>query len=321
MTFVTVLAAGFRIADRHKRLIAALWLAPLLPALLLTALAAANVLPALGPSLYAERILWGDWFVVWSEFRSSPLDALQPILGPGIALMALLSLGLQLLLAAGVVEVLVERRTEHPFVLGLRMNLLRFARTLALLVLGTLAAGGIAAAVVRGFFKLAEAQADGRLDLVGVAAGVLVFFALWAPQMLAADLSRIAAARHDQRAMTLGYLRGLGAVLRRPGLFVPLAAVIVLLPLALNLGYLLLRSPWTPASGVALLGLVLVQQTLMGLRAALELGFWGAGVAAFRELGEPELCRPLRPRARVAPAVEVAAEAVGGEPAAWSPEI
>jgi len=319
MRFVTVLAAGFGIADRHRRLIAVLWLVPLVPAVLLTALAAANVLPALGRSLYAQRILWGDWFVVWSEFRSSPLDALEPILGPGIALMALLSLGLQLVLAAGIVGVLLERRTEHPFVLGLRANLVSFARTLALLLAGTLVAAAVAAAVVRGFFKLAEAQADGRLDLVGIAAGALVFFMLWAPQMLAADLSRIAAARHDQRAMTRGYLRGLGAVLRRPGLFLPLAAAFMLLPLAVNLGYLLLRSPWTPENAAALLGLVLVQQVVMALRAALELGFWGAGVAAFRELGEPELCRPRPPRARVAPAS--AAAAVGGEPAAWSPEI
>jgi len=321
MKFVKVLAAGFGIADRHRRLIAVLWLAPLVPAVLLTALAAANVLPALGPSLYAQRILWGDWFVVWSEFRSSPLDALAPILGPGIALMALLSLGLQLLLAAGIVEVVLERRREHPFVLGLRANLPSFARTLALLLLGTLVAGAAAAAVVRGFFKLAEAQADGRLDLVGVTAGALVFFVLWAPQMLAADLSRIAAARHDQRAMARGYLRGLGAVIRRPGLFLPLAAAFVLLPLALNLGYLLLRSPWTPGNAAALLGLVLVQQVVMVLRAALELGFWGAGVAAFRELGEPELCRPRPARVRAAPATGPPAAAAGGDPVAWSPEI
>ncbi len=205
--------------------------------------------------------------------------------------------------------------------LGLRANLLSFARTLALLLAGTLVAGAAAAAVVRGFFKLAEAQADGRLDLVGVAAGALVFFVLWAPQMLAADLSRIAAARHDQRAMTRGYLRGLGAVIRRPGLFLPLAAAFVLLPLALNLGYLLLRSPWTPANAAALVGLVLVQQVVMVLRAALELGFWGAGVAAFRELGEPELCRPRPARARVATTAGGASGAVGGEPEAWSPEI
>ena len=41
-----------------------------------------------------------------------------------------------------------------------------------------------------------------------VTAGVL-FFILWAPLDLAADLSRISAARHDDRSMVRGFFRAL----------------------------------------------------------------------------------------------------------------
>jgi hypothetical protein len=292
MQFLSCLRGGFRIAARHKRLILVLWAAPLLPAVVLAAMAAANLGPALGPSLFADGVLDGGWFVVWSEFRSSPLDALEPILGAGVAVMVLLSLALQVVLSAGVVEVLIERRDRHPFVMGVRSNFLRFARTTLLLAVGTALAAAAASVVVRGFFKVAEAQADGRLDLVGVASAGLVFLALWLPQRVAADLSRIAAARHDQRSMTRGYLRALAAVLRRPGLFAPLTASFVLLPVALHLGYFLLRSPWTPASAAAIALLLVAQQVVMVLRAVLRLGFWGAEVAAFQRLGEPQLSRP-----------------------------
>jgi hypothetical protein len=308
MQFLSCLREGFRIAARHKRLVLVLWLAPLLPAVVLAAMVAGNLGPALGPSLFADGVLDGGWFVVWSEFRSSPLDALGPILGNGVAVMVLLGLALQVVLSAGVVEVVLERRERHPFVMGVRSNLFRFARTTLLLTLGTALAAAAASAVARGFFDLAEARADGRLDLVGVAAAGLVFLALWLPQRAAADLSRIAAARHDQRSMTRGYLRALAAVLRRPGLFGPLTASFVLLPVVLHLGYFLLRSPWTPATAAAIALLLVAQQVVMVLRALFRLGFWGAEVAAFQRLGEPQLSRPRpeRETAQRAAAVEPA---------------
>lgn len=302
MQFLSCLGEGFRIAARHKRLVLVLWAAPLLPAVVLAVMVAANLGPALGPSLFADGVLEGGWFVVWSEFRSSPLDALEPILGAGVAAMVLLGLALQVVLSAGVVEVVLERRERHPFVMGVRSNVLRFARTTLLLAVGTLLAAAAAAAVARGSFKLAEAQADGRVDLVGAAFAGLVFLALWLPQRAAADLSRIAAAHHDQRSMTRGYLRALGAVLRRPGLFGPLTASFVVLPAALHLGYFVLRSPWTPATAAAIAVLLVAQQAVMVLRALFKLGFWGAEVAAFRRLGEPQLCRPRQARRTAQPA-------------------
>jgi hypothetical protein len=91
-------------------------------------------------------------------------------------------------------------------------------------------------------------------------------------------------------------------VLRRPGLFAPLTASFVLLPVALHLGYFLLRSPWTPATATAIALLLVAQQVVMVLRALFRLGFWGAEVAAFQSLGEPQLCRPRQARRTAQPA-------------------
>ena len=71
MQSMTCAREGFRIAGRHKRLVLALWLVPLIPALILGAMAASNIAPAFGQSLFADRALEGDWYVVLSEFRSS----------------------------------------------------------------------------------------------------------------------------------------------------------------------------------------------------------------------------------------------------------
>jgi len=291
MTFLSFVREGFQIAARHKRMVLVLWLVPVLPAVVLAVMAAANLMPNLGQSIFADRVLDGDWFIVWSEFRSSPGYALAPILGVGVVVMAFLSLLVNVVVAAGVVEVALEREERWPFMIGVRRNFLRFARTTILLALGSTVAGLAAWVVVRVSFKLAAAKADGRLDLVGVALGAIVFFLLWAPQYLAADLSRIAAARHDDRSMTRGFFRALMTVIRRPGTFLPLFATFLLLPLALHIIYAVLRAPWTPSTAIALGVLVLAQQILMAARAVFELWFWGAEVAAFRGLDEPRWCR------------------------------
>lgn len=300
MTFLNCIREGFQIAARHKRVVLVLWLVPVVPAVVLAVMAAANLMPNLGPSIFADRVLDGDWFIVWSEFRSSPGYALAPILGVGVVVMAFLSLLVNVVVAAGVVEVALEREERWPFMIGVRRNSLRFARTTILLALGSAVAGLAAWAVVRVSFKLAAAKADGRLDLVGVALGAIVFFLLWAPQYLAADLSRIAAARHDDRSMTRGFFRALMAVIRRPGTFLPLFATFLLLPLALHFIYAVLRAPWTPSTAIALGVLVLAQQILMVARAVFELWFWGAEVAAFRGLDEPRWCRSKIHREKMA---------------------
>jgi hypothetical protein len=297
---VKLLREGFRIAGRHKRLIFVLWLVPLVPALVLGAMAASNLAPTLGQSLFSDRALDGDWFVVLMEFRSSPADALDHILIRGVVMMALLTLLFQVALSAGVVEVLLEGEGRHPFVLGVRKNFPRFFRTTLLLSLATVVLGVACRFLVKGLFKLAEAQADGRLDIVGVGLAVVVFIMLWAPLDLAADLSRISAAHHDHRKMIRGFFRGWWTVIRRPGLFIPLYLTFLLLPMLMHFVYYHLRSPWTPATAVAILALLVMQQLTMLVRAYLKLGFWGAELAAFRALDEPEWCRPKVVKERTA---------------------
>ena len=305
MQSMSFVRQGFRIAGRHKRLVLVLWLVPLIPALILGAMAASNLAPALGQSLFADRALDGDWFVVLMEFRSSPADALKPITGIGVVAMAMLTLLLQVALSAGVVEVLLERENRHPFALGVGKNYLRFFRTTILLIVATVVPAAAAFFPARGFFKLAEAQSNGWLDIFGVGLAVVLFFILWAPLDLAADLSRIAAARFDHRSMVRGFFRALGAVVRRPGLFVPMYLVFLLLPLLLHFVYYQLRAPWTPATTVAILALLAAQQTVMLIRAFFKLGFWGAEIAAHRGLDEPEFCRA---KAKIKPAEEPVAE-------------
>jgi hypothetical protein len=291
MQSMSFVREGFRIAGRHKRLVLVLWLVPLIPALVLGAMAASNLAPALGQSLFADRALDGDWFVVLMEFRSSPADALRPIISRGLIVMAMLTLLLQVALSAGVVEVLLERDDRHPFALGVGKNFLRFFRTTILLVVATAVLLFAGYFLIRGTFKLAEAQADGRFDLLGIGFAVALFFILWAPLDLAADLSRISAARHDDRSMVRGFFRALGAVVRRPGLFIPMYLVFLLLPLLLHFVYYQLRSPWTPATVGAILALLAAQQTVMLIRAFFKIGFWGAEIAVYRGLDQPKFCR------------------------------
>jgi len=291
---IDVVREGFRIAGRHRRLVLVLWLAPLIPALVLGSMAAANLVPNLGKSLFADYALDGGWFVVLSEFRGARAYALGPIVGRGVAAMAVLTLLLQVMISAGVVETLLEVREKNPFILGIRRNFLRFLRTTGTLLIPTAVLLVGCRLLIKGFSKLAETQADGRLDVIGFVVAAGLFLVLWAPFDLAADLSRISAARHNDHSMVKGFFRAWRVVIQRPGLFVPLYLVFLLLPLTLHAAYSVLRAPWTPSTAIAIIVLLLAQQSVMVVRAFFKLGFWGAEIAAFRECDEPRFCRPRR---------------------------
>jgi hypothetical protein len=307
MNAFTAIREGFRIAGRHKRLVLVLWLTPLLPALLVGAMAAANLAPALGPSLFAEGVLDGDWFVVLMEFRSSPADALGTIVGRGTMVMLVVTILLQILVTAGVVETVLERRPDNPFILGVRRNAGRFARTTLLLLALTFVLLVVCRLVAKAFFALAESQSNGHFDVLGVLLAVVLFLLLWAPLDLAADLSRIAAARHGGRSMVRGFVRAWWSAVRTPSLFAPLYAVFLVLPLAVHAVYVLVRSPWTPGTGLAITVLVLAQQLVMVIRAYFKLALWGSETAAYRRLEEPRWCGSEARRARTHDAPDPAA--------------
>ena len=92
--------------------------------------------------------------------------------------------------------------------------------------------------------------------------------------------------------MVRGFFRSLSAVIRRPGLFVPLYLGFAFLAPLLHALYYVVRSPWTPATAAAILALLVAQQVVMLVRAFIKLAFWGAELAAYRLLDEPEWCRP-----------------------------
>lgn len=293
MRFTRCLSAGLDGARRHPRLVVIHFMVSFAPALLLVIMAGSSMAPALDRSLHAERVLEGEWFAAWPDFAASRLNHLDPVLGSGVLLALLVAVALQVVAAAGTVEVLIERRlpSPTPFLSGVAAHSWRFARCALWFAASAAVALGLALGVRRLFDHLAESASDGRLDLVGWAAAGLTLFLLLAPLTLGYDLARIAAARHHQASMLRGFLRGVWTVLRRPALFLPLALAFVLVPLTLHLVFAVVRDRWTPATAAAVAALVAAQQLVMLLRAVLKVTFCGAEVAAYEGLGAPELCR------------------------------
>ncbi|MDH3816812.1 MAG: hypothetical protein OEV48_20155, partial [Acidobacteriota bacterium] len=77
------------------------------------------------------------------------------------------------------------------------------------------------------------------------------------------------------------------------------------LPLLFHFIYYQMRSPWTASSLFLILMSLVLQQVVMMLRGFFKLGLWGAEVAAYRGLEEPEFCRPRAKTASIGEAVEV----------------
>lgn len=293
MKFLNVFREGLRQASRRSRLVVLLYLVPLIPALGLAILATATLSPVWTRSLFAQDVLSGSWFGVWRDFAASPENHMPLVLGPALVLAFLATVALQVLLAAGVIPSLFGHRAAGSggFVGGLRQFAPVFFRSLVWFALGLGFTAVACGAVVRGFFKLAENQADARWDLVGLALAFVVFGLLYVPLRGAYDLSRMAAVRHGDRKTLRGFVRALGAVLRHPLLFYPLYASFFLTVLALHGAYGLVRSGFTVKTWLGIAALALAQQVVMMLRAFLRLGFLAAGVEAFGVLGEARYCQ------------------------------
>lgn len=311
MRTLKTLAVGFAHAARHPRLIVLLWVVPLLPAAAV-ALLASSVLAPLDRRPFASDIVAGRWFGPWIDFRESPLDQLDPVLGLGVVLAVVLGLVAQVVVASGVVEVLLQRRHERPFLTGVRRNGWRFTRSAGWLVIGLGVAAAAAALVARAFFDLAADRANGWLDIVGVGTAAAVFSILAAPLLMAYDQSRVAAAAFGEGSMLLGLVRGVGFVLRHPVRFAALAVITAALPATVHLAYGWVRAPWVPSTGVQVVLLLVVQQVVMLVRAYLKLGLWATQVETWRDLGSPRLARRRRRSVRagssVAPSAITASE-------------
>jgi hypothetical protein len=292
---IRIVLEGLAAAARHPRLVLLLWLVPLLPALAV-ALLISSVLEPFDRRPFAARILEGQWVGPWIDFLESPFNHLDSALGPGVFLALGIGVVAQIVVAAGLVEVLLRGSAHGAFFTGIRRNGWRFARAAGWLVvmLGLLAVPPIVLARV--CFKLAESTANGWLDVAGVVGAAVLAIVLAAPVLMAYDQSRLAAAAYSEGSMLLGLLRSLVFVVRHPLRFGALALLTGLLPLTVHLAYGWVRAAWVPSTAFQILMLLLVQQSVMLVRAYLKLGLWAAHVGMWRELGSPRLARRRRPR-------------------------
>lgn len=287
MGFLTVFRLGLRRARRHLGLVLLAYLASLVPALLVLNLASTDLAPHFDRSLFADRLLEGDSAPPVLDFMTNQPRGerdLRAILVPRLLLTTLF----QILVAAGLVEALMERNIRHdrPFLAGIGRHGWRFVRSAAVFT--------CTAALLLGLLRVGTSfAAEGGDDLAEVL-GWLVFALagglVYAVLDVAYDLSRIAAAAHGDGRMLVGFFRALGFTLRRPGVVLPLYGLFTLPMLALPVGYLALRQGWWITDGLTMAGLLLFQQALFMLQAFLQVGLWGAEVAYFQGLGEPRWC-------------------------------
>lgn len=292
MTVLRVLLQGARTAVGHPALALLYYLTITVPALLLVAMASAVVAP-LETSAFAARALAGEWLPVWLDLAGSDAGNLSSLLAAS-GILVLLAALTHVVLSGGVVETLLERPDPGslPLLDGAVRHAWRFLRATLWYLTGCLLALAGVGLLVWGLRTLARQQGDARWDLAALGAAGVLGFLLVAPLGLAYDLTRLAVARHDQGSTWRGLLRALVRVFRHPWLFLPLAAVLLALGPALVLGYYAVRHAFTPASTGALLTLLLAQQAVVLARGFLKVVRWGSVLACYRELGEPELCRP-----------------------------
>lgn len=291
MRFARAFALGLKRAWRHPGLVLLTYLVSLIPALLLAARTAPGLRQALDHSLFASRAMegWGD--AVLLDYLRTPANPPLPDLGAAMPYLALTLLA-QILLAAGTVEVLLERAPRKGLALWQGMGrwgwrFLRSALWMGIAVVVLLVLLGVVYAVIAG---VAEETRNGNLLVAARIAVPLLGLLLFAPLDLAYDLSRIAASSHGDRRTFVGLFKALGHVLTRPGFFLPFYLSLVLLALGLHAGWLALTLPWTPATLGQVMLLAAGQQAVMLLRAGLRVSFWGAEVSYYLGAGEPPWC-------------------------------
>lgn len=288
---LTLTGHGLQRARRHLGSVLLVYLASLIPALLMVSLLSADLAPALDESLFAERLLGDEGFAVWVDFQRSESADLQPIASVLLWRFALVVL-LQILVAAGLVEVLLERagEEERPFLVGVGRHGFRFVRSA--LVFGVFLAAVVAlTAPMRAAFE----EGSGKVGLIGMLVNGLVVFLLYMLVDLAYDFSRISAASHGQGRMLVGFFKALGFVFRHLLVLVPLYLLFTLLVVGLQLGTVVVRSGWAVDTPGDVLGWLLAQQAVFFAVTFLRTALWGAEVTYFQGIGEPQWCGRKKP--------------------------
>lgn len=302
---LTLTGHGLRRARRHLGTVLLVYLASLIPALLVVSLISADLEPALDQSLFADRLLRGDGFGVWVDYQRSDENDLQPISSALLGRLFLATL-LQILVAAGLVEVLLDRAGsgERPFLSGIGRHGLRFVRSAVVFALSM-----ILVVVVIAPMGLAFANAGGRVALLGVLLQALAILVVFVVLDLAYDFSRISAVSHGEGRMLVGLFKSLGFVFRHLLVLVPLYALFVLPIVGLQVGAVTVRSTWTVDTPGEVLGWLLAQQAVFFAVAFFRVALWGAEVVYYQGIGEPRWCgrrrrRPAAPPVAAPPVVE-----------------
>lgn len=283
---LTLTRHGFRRARRHLGAVLLVYLAALIPALLVISVVSADLAPVLDHSLFAERVLEGDSSPVWIDYLRSEdydLEALFDVL-PGRYLLVIL---LHVLVAAGVVEALLDRATvdERPLFSGMARHGFRFVRSAVVFVL----VAGVALFLVS-LLALPFEEGDGLQALYGWGLVLAVGLPVYGMLDLGYDFSRISAAAHNDGRMLVGFFKALGFGFKHLGTLAPLYVIFALPLVALHVGSVALRPAWGLESAGEILGWLLAYQAVLFATAFLRVGLWGAEVAYFQGLGEPRWC-------------------------------
>lgn len=286
---LATLRRGVAGARRHPGVVWLFYLAALLPALLTLSLLAADVGEPLSQSLGAERLLSGDWLAVAAELGVSDDTAFDVVAG-GLLWRFLLVVLLQVLLAAGAVEALLERRggARHPFLYGIGEHGWPFLRAALWFGLSLLPVVLLTGLVAAGGARLGRELQNGWWGLSATWLSWLLLLVGYTVLDAAYDLARVSLARHGGRRTFAATRRALGFVLRQPRLFLslywPLTVGMLLLPIV----YLLLRGAWRVDGGFELALLLLLQQVVFIAQAILKTALWSGEIVYFRAAGEPD---------------------------------
>jgi len=203
------------------------------------------------------------------------------VLGPLLALVALLTLLWNVFAAGGALETLLSgdpSRIAHRFGRGAGRFFGRFLR-MGLVALPTaLLAAAILAGPVFGVRGSLDDNAEGAKYWLGLAgAGIALFVLLLV--LLALDLARVRVARDDVRHGVRLFFATLRAVLRRPGRVLALWGLLALLFAGISALYLVLRQILPAAGGAPLFALFLAQQLVMIARAGMRVALWSGEIA------------------------------------------
>ena len=291
MKFFLPLRHGLATAARRPKLILLVYLLSLLPAAVVALLAYFDMAGLMNDSLFAGLALAGERMAVWNDYQRADASGFGMV-NQAALILAGFAVLLHILTAAGVVEALLHREheRERPFLLGIGRHGWRFTRSAIWFGIALVPLLVVVGASFGGINKLAEAQMDGRVHLAGWLAVLVVSMLIYMFLDLGYDLSRIAAATHDEGRTLFGYVKAFFHALRHPLILAPFWLLLSLLVVGLHLAYVAGRAAVQPENLLHVALVLLVQQVVFLVAAFLRVALWSGEIAYYQAAGEPRWC-------------------------------